>query len=347
MSRSKLATIKIAKQSSKGTAATTGFHCGLVKASGFMEDWKFAEQGVEHGCAAGSAVYRDLAQRSRTFYTVPGNVGGSLYPNMIGVILLGLGFSDSVSGTTAKTHVMTASTAANDPWLTVLHNIIADVGSDAERKAVDCRTTSLKFTADQNGVSYDAQFNGLSVGLALGTETKTDEAPYKLLRGSGTFALTFDPAGTPAVISSHSSNPPRTLEATITNPVQEDSYALWSNALTDLPRGEGIAIEGKFGGLPVQYSVMKQLGWGGASGTAPSGTWLPCSISAKFNAGVEITTGVPYSLQLDMPRAEVWLDPASFNASGGDTLLWTANFRAFAGTATPFTATLINTIATY
>lgn len=347
MSRSKLTTFKVAKQSAKGTAATTGFHCGLLTASGFSEDWKYADQGVEHGCAAGSSVYRDLSQRQRTFYTVPGEVSGALYPNMIGVLLLGMGFADSVSGTTAKTHVMTAAAAASDPWLTILHSLPADVGSDLERRAKDCRCVSLKLTANQSGIAIDASFNGMVVDTALGSETKTDEAPYKMQRGIGTFALTVDPAGTPVVLSSHTSNPPRGLEMTLTNPVLEDSYALWSTALDDLPRGEGIAVEGKFDSLPVQYSVMKHLSWGGSSGTGPSATWKPCSISYKFAAAEEITSGVPYSLQIDIPRAEVWLDPAGFRANGGNIVRWSANFRGFAGTASPFTATLINSIATY
>lgn len=347
MARSKLATFKIGLQPSKGTAASTSFHCGLLRGSGFAEDWKFAEQGVEHGCAAGSSVYRDLTQRQRTYYTVPGQVRGALYPNMIGVLLRAIGLADSVSGTTAKTHVMTAASLANDPWVTVLHNLPADVGSDVERLAKDCRVTSLKLTANNQGIAYDAQINGMTVGIATGSETKTDEVGYKLQRGNGTFTLSFDPAGTPATISSNSSNPPRSLEMTITNPVDEDSYPLWSGALDDLPRGEGLAIEGMFAGLPVQYSVMKQLGWGGAAGTAPSTTWLPCSISYKFNTGEFVTATTPYSLQIDVPRAEVWLDPAGFNANDGENVRWTARWRCFAGTASPFTATLVNAIATY
>lgn len=347
MSRSQVATFKVAKQASKGTAATTGFHCGLMKVSGFSPKFEVAENGIEHGCAAGSDVYRDKSQRVRTYYTVPGQAEANLYPNMIGVMFLGLGMTDSVSGTIAKTHVITAATSANDPYLTVLHNLAADVGADMERRSVDQRVTQLKLTADQNGVMWSSQFTGLTEGASLGTETKTDEVAYKLLRGVGTFTLSFDPGGTPVTISSNASNPPRSLEMTIDNPIATDDYALWSSALASLPRTEGIRIEGKFGSLPVQYSVMKQLMYGGASGTAPSSTWKPCSIDFKFATAEEITTGIPYSLQITIPRAEVWIDEAGFVAKNGDIVRWDFPWRAYAGTASPFTATLINTVTAY
>ena len=348
MARSALATFKAAKQASKGTAATTGYHCGVMQVSGGTPEWELAEPGVEHGCAVASNMFRDKSQRQRTYYTVPVDAEANLYPNLIGVLLLGLGLSDSVSGTTSKTHVMTPVTsAANDPYLSVLTELGADSGSSLERLIKDCRTTQLKIDADRNGVTYAAQLSGLSEATAAGTETKTDEPAYNLQRGIGTFALTFDPGGTPVVISSHSSSPPRELSMTIDNPVTTDEYALWSTALTDNPRGEGIRVEGEFRGLPLTWSVYKQLGWGGASGTAPSATWTMCSIDFKFSSAELVTTGVPYSLQITIPRAEVLLDPAGFRARNGEEMRWTAQWRLVASTGTPFTATLINGVTSY
>lgn len=343
----KSGTYKIAKQGSKGTAATTGFHCGLYTAIGLGEDWQFANDTAEHGCSTASTVYRDLSQRERTYCTLQGKAKGNFYPNVFGVAFLGLGFSDSVSGTTAKTHVMTAATAANDPWLSIIQDANADVSSTLERKAKDCRTTQIKVDADGSGVGWAAQFSGLSVGASSGTETSTTEPTYKMNRALGTFTLSFDPAGTPVTISSHSSNPPRSLSMTIDNPITTDDYPLWNAALGDLPRGEGIRAEGEFAGIPVQYSVYKQLMWGGASGTAPSATWLPCSIDMKFTTVAEITPGTPYSVQFTIPRAEVWLDANSFDRTGKEDGRWTLRWRLNATTGTPLTCTLVNTVSSY
>lgn len=348
MARSGLATFKVAKQSAKGAAASTGYHCGVMKASGGDAEFNLVESGVEHGCAVGTNMFRDKSQRARTYYTVPVSAEAWLYPNVIGPLLLGLGMSDSVSGTTIKTHVITpVTTAANDPYLSVLTDIGADSGSALERLIKDVRTTQLKIDANQDGVSYSAELSGLSLAASAGTETKTDEPAYKMLRNSGTFALTYDPAGTPVVISSHSSAPPRGLSITIDNPVTTEDYALWSAALNDSPRGDGIRVEGEFSGLPITWSVYKQLTWGGTSGTAPSTTWLPCSIDFKFQTAEIISASTPYSLQITIPRAEVWIDPAGFKANGADDIRWTAKWRLIASTSTPFTATLVNAIASY
>lgn len=343
----KRATFKVAKQSAKGTAATTGFHCGLYTTTGLGENWELVPDTDEHGCTTASTVFRDLSAPTRTFYTVEGNAEGFLYPNVIGAMILGLGFADSVSGTTAKTHVMTAASATADPWLTILHDGNADVGSTLERRAKDCRTTKLKIDADNNGVKWSADVAGLSLDTSLGTETSTTEPTTRMLRSLGTFALTFDPAGTPVVISSNSSNAPRGLSLTIDNPTSKDDYPLWSSALGDLPRDSGIRIEGEFSGIPVQYSVYKQLMWGGASGTAPSATWKDCSADIKFTTAEEITTGVPYSLQFTLPRIRAWLDPDNYKRTGANDGRWTIKWQMYVGTSTPVTATLINSVATY
>lgn len=348
MARSALATFKVAKQSGKGSAASTGYHCGLMRVSGGDAEWELAENGVEHGCAANTNMFRDKSQRQRTYYTAPVDFESALYPNLIGVLFLGLGMSDAASGTIAKTHVMTAvTTAANDPYLSVLTDIGADSGSSLERLIKDCRTTQLKIDANRDGVAYSGQLSGLSIGASAGTETKTDEVASKMQRGLGTFALTFDPAGTPVVISSHSSAPPRELSISFDNPVTTDEYALWSSALSDNPRGDGLRVEGEFQGLPINWTVYKQLMWGGASGTAPSQTWLPCSIDFKFTSADFITGATPYSLQVTIPRAEVLIDPAGFRARNSENVRWTAQWRLIANTSTPLTVTLINGISSY
>lgn len=348
MARSVLATFKVAKQSAKGSAASSGYHCGIMKVSGGTPEFELADSGVEHGCAVGTNMFRDKTKRARTYYTIPVDAEATLYPNVIGPLLLGLGMSDSVSGTTIKTHVITPVTAASsDPYLSVLTDIGADSGSTLERLIKDVRVTQLKIDADKNGVAYSAKMSGLSEAASAGTETKTDEPAYKLTRNSGTFALTYDPAGTPVVISSHTSAPPRGLSMTIDNPVTTDDYALWTTALNDNPRGDGIRVEGEFSGLPITWSVYKQLLWGGASGTAPSATWVECSLDFKFNSVEFVSASTPYSLQVTIPRAEVWLDPAGFRARNGDDIRWTAKWRLYAGTGSPFTATLVNAVASY
>lgn len=348
MSSGRTATFKLAVQGSKGTAATTGFHCGVMQSDGFGEMWELAEKDAEHGCAAGSAVYRDKSKRLRTFYKAQGKTKAHLYPNMIGAVMRGLGYADSVSGTTIKTHVFTAAAAGADPYCTALSYLLDDSGTGLERKAVDCKVTQLEISADSKGVTYSTEITGLSMGVAAGTETKTDEPAYAMLPNTGTFTLAYDPAGANTTVLSHSGIVPRSLKMTVSNPVYEDDYGLWSSSLASLNRSEGIRIEGELGGLPCNWTnIYKQFMWNGTSGTAPSPTWVECSLDFKFSAAEIIASATPYSLQVTLPRCEVWLDPDNFDFNGAGDVRWTTKFRAFAGTGTPSTFTLVNSIASY
>ena len=347
MATSRVATFKMATQSAKGTAATTGFHCGVTQTDGFGEEWEMIDKDAEHGCAAGSNVYAMKSPSIRTYYTVAGSTKAYLYPNLIGIMLRGLGFAAATSGTTILTHVFTAAASGADVYCTALSAMGADSGAVLERKAVDCKVTKLDINADSKGVVYSSEFLGLSSGDALGTETKTDEPAYAMMPNNGTFTLSFDPGGTPVTISSNATNPPRGLKASFTNPVFEDDYALWSTALGSLLRSTGIAAEGSFDSMPVIWANYNRLMRGGASGVAPSATWLPCSLQWKFNTAEFVSGATPYSLQVDIPRAQVWLDPKNFDNNGADDVRWSASWKCYAGTATPITFTLINATTTY
>ena len=85
-------TMKLAKQASKGTPATAGFMCGRFVRSEQQAIYEYIEAQGEHHCGVNLRPTLRKSLSRAGGYTVPLGAQGFLYPDVLGLVLLGLGF---------------------------------------------------------------------------------------------------------------------------------------------------------------------------------------------------------------------------------------------------------------
>lgn len=326
--------IRIAKQSGKGTPATTGFLCGLVEAHSLAPEFLLSGERTEHGCLPTTIPVMRRAAQKRLGYKMVGSVSGALYPYFFNQILYGSGMGVATSGTTVKTNLFTIASSANAPWLTVL----SDIGG--EIRATDCRVPSWKVDMNSEGVTYQADLLGLTEGNSAGSETHTAEKGYLMSLIGGTITLTYDPSGTPVSIYSDAIE----IGIEFSNPLKDDITTLKTFGLSELPQ-EGIDVSATIKVPDLDYNTYKRIVRGSTTGTAPSANTAYMSLDVKCISTEVVTAGTPFSWQFTIPKMQVNIDQNDFEANGSDAIYWGLTAQMISDTSTPISITGISDLA--
>ncbi len=334
------ARFKAAVQASQGTAKTTGFICGMLTRSTLRPQFDIADKGAEHGCGGADRATVHRSPSVRSSYLAIGQARGYLYPDFIGVLLAGAGFTPVTTGAGAdKTHTFKLSTRSAVKWLTILESMASN-----ELRGTDVRVDQLSLEANPDGVTYDASLRGLKVDESLGTETSNNETTVEMLPSRGSLTMYYDPAGANEDQINTATDTLTRASVQIANPLSDDR-SLWEFRRVDLAQ-RGIDVTGRIEGVEIDWETYERIVNGANNGTDPSPNTAICSVSLKWQSATNIpTAAVPYSLEIVVPRAEVTLD--EFAADGDSLVRWNYNWRMIDNTTDPIVITLINGVTSY
>ena len=335
------AVAKFAKQSAKGTPATTGFVTALATRSSLNAAFDNPQRTTEHGAGAADRATAHKSATRRGSYLARAQYGGYLYPNLFGIMLLGAGFKVTTTGAGAdKTHVFKLGLRSEQLYLTMLETI----GSKT-RRGSDMRVSALNLIGTQENVTFDATLAGLAMADAAGSETTTAEDTNQLLGSEGTLSLHYDPAGANTEILNTTTDTVQEVRLAISNPADEADRSIHTFGRADLPQ-TGVDITTNINGIEIDYSIYEDIIEGGASGNAPSPNTAICSLSYSFATAIDIATAsVPYSCTILIPHLEVNLD--DFTAEGDNLIRWNLTGRMIDDVTDPITITLVNAKTSY
>lgn len=335
------ATLKVARQSAKGTPATTGFITGLMEQSSFFVAFDEAQKAAEHGAGAVDRATARKSATQRSGYLVRGSFRQNFYPNLLGMWLRGAGFGVATTGTTERTHVFTLATRANVPWLTVLHAV-----GGRERRATDVRVNKLTLTAQPDSAKWSGEWRGLIESNAVGTETTTAESTAaELVSSEGSLEMNFDPAGTPTEILNTSTDDLTRFTFDIANSLDEADQALFRFGHADLVQ-TGLDITGTVEGALIDWAAYDLLVRN--SGANPSSAAAVCDLDVTIRSVVNLAgAAVPASFRIQIPRIEVLYNEDSFTAEADNLIRWSYNWRMLDIVTTPITITLVNLYTAY
>lgn len=329
-------TMKLGPQASKGTALATNLLCGRFTTSNMQPVFDYIEADAEHFCGiAARATVRKTASRIGG-YVVPFGGLGSLYPNFLGMILLGMGFKASTAGAgAAKTHTFTIDDVANAKWMTALQNM--GDGADAfERRVTDGRIETLRWDASVRGIQQAFAGYGITEDAAAGTEESVNEEDAMLLPSKGSATVSI---GGQAFTSKF-----RGLRFLINNPLDRNQQDMFAVKRSDLPP-TGIEAGGSLQRLDIDYTTYKRLNWGGASGTGPASTSVTGAVTFKFEAAEIVEATTPYSVEVILPSVEFRM--GQFQASGRDLIRFDLAFLMVDNVSEPITIKIVNKLAGY
>lgn len=337
------ATMKVAKQASKGTPASTGFITGMLTRSTMLPALDRIEKTPEHGVAVARATAHKTPTR-RGSYIVRGGYRGYLYPDLFGLWLLGTGFAVTTTGASAnKTHTFKLANRDAYSWLTVLWN--AD--GNNELRGTDVRGTRLMIDATPDGlVTYEGDFVGLTMGEAAGTETTTAEDTLgEMLPTEGTLTLAYDPAGTPVTVLSTPTDSLTRAQLTIANPLDENDRSIHRFARANVNQ-TGVDVTTLLEGLEIDWDIYNRIVNGSTSGTSPSTDTAIFSLTYSFESAANISgTAVPYSVTITIPRMELDID--DFAAEGDSLITWNTAGRMIDSVTDPITIALVSKKTSY
>lgn len=336
------ATFKVAKQASKGTPATTGFITGMMTHSELNPGIDKITKTAEHGVTYSRATAHKTPSR-RGSYLARGSYRGYLYPDLLGMMLLGTGFGVTTTGASAnKTHTFKLANRDAYSWLTVLHAL----DGNKERRASDVRGTRLMIDGTPDGVMLEGDFVGLTLGEAAGTETTTaEDTTGELLPTEGTLTLTYDPAGTPVAVVSTPTDSLTRVQLTINNPVDENDRSIHRFGRADINQ-TGVDVLARLEGLEIDWDIYDRIVNGSTTGSAPSVDTAIFQLVYSFESIVNITgTAVPYSVTVTIPRIEFALD--DFAADGDSLVTWNASGQMIDNVTDPITIALVSKKASY
>lgn len=327
----------IAAQSAKGTPATTGFVVGRMRESWLQPVYNLLEPGPEHTGEAHTRTTRRRTAARRDDYLMEFGGRMHLYPNMIGVLLRGIGFGvNTTNNTTYYSHAFTLANRTSYAWMSVLHRN-ADGADQFERKAADARLSNLTVEAGREGINCTFDGLALSEAQAAGTETTADEDDTRLAATVGSFTATI---GGVAIASKI-----RAATVAIDNPLSRDERALFQFDHDDLPP-EGVDITGTLGGIDVTYDLYKKLHWGGTAGTAPVEAVPEGIVSVTLNSPDNISgAAVPYGITFSLAKVELML--GNWRPTDANLLRADVTWRMIDTGSTPITVTLVNNKSSY
>jgi len=259
----------------------------------------------------------------------------AVYPNSLGAILLGLGFTATKSGTPVVTHVFTKAAADSAPYLTGL--VRMGSGSDLlVRQLQALRLSEARFDFGRQGMT--AAIRGLALNEKEGTGSETVTAEVDQMFAPFTGALAFGTLANVGCALSH--------QMTISRPIEEDDFCLHSYPLND-NQETSFAVSGVLQGVPFTENFYKELVYGGIAATTPSGVTLTDTLTFDFESPANISgQAVPYSVEFDFLKVAVTL--ANFQASGNNVVRADVAWRMIDDAVnSPLTVTLANEVATY
>ena len=328
----------IGVQSAKGTAATSNFHRALALRSRLGEP-NFTEMGAEEVEHSGAHQRATAAQGTpvRTGYVIPWSVRSYLYPQTIGDLLIGFGFSVSTTGASAPyTHTFTLADADAEKWISIMQALGED-SARYERKARDGRVNQLQFQASRTGVEYTASGNALTEADSAGTETVAAEVDAKMTQAAGSFTITSDD------LTEASLGNPRSQTVTFDNPTEEDDQTAASFANADMaPTGK--RVSGTMSGFTFGETLYKELNWGGSS--APAVAIPEAQLVWKWQSPVIAGGSTPHSIQFTIPVAQV--NMRMVDVEGGGKYVFDMAWRMLDRSASaPITIALVNSTASY
>lgn len=322
-------------QSAKGTAATS-FVVGRMRQSFINPDFDEQPPVPEH--FGGSNLRATVAKSppDRTGYLMRAGGRQRLKPEFIGVLLRGAGFGVNTTGSTVKTHAFTIADRSLAAWITIMEKMGEGAGA-WERKAKDCRVSSITLNAGGGEIALNYTAAGLSEAESSGSETVAVEPDQSIVPSTGSCTLTI--GGTP-VFSRLTS-----AELTINNPLEEGEQALHSALRDDLPP-TGLEISGRLIGVDFDKDVYKKINWGGTGGTAPSISTPLAVLSQTFESAAVISgQAVPFAITVAVPVAA--LTPYEPIAEDRNLIRADIGWSMVDNVTTPITISLVNLKTAY
>lgn len=319
------------KQTAKGTPAAAGGVTGRFQQSNLQATYEYIEAQDEH---FGGSNLRPTVRKSYSYKSgllVPFGGMGFVYSDFLGLVFVGLGMADAVTGTTDKTHTFTISERAAQAWVTAIQSL-GDGANKYVRRATDGRIEQMRLDVGPQGMT--AAFAGVAIdeSEATGEEDADEETDLMLLPSKGAATISMDAVAFTGAV--------RGLRLVMSNPVDRRDQALWSIKRGDLaPTGleVGLILQG----VDMTYDVYQRLTWGGAAGTGPVQGAVRGAADFKFESVAANSGGsLPASLQMILPSLEMRL--GNFQARGRDLVRADISCLMIDDVATPLTARLVN-----
>lgn len=335
------AVFRVAKQSAKGTPAASGFVTGMMLRSGLNAAFDKLDKGAEHGIVFTRATAHRTPTR-RGSYVARGTFRSKLYPDLLGMLLLGAGFGVTTTGASAnKKHTFKLASRDAYSWLTALSEL-----PGKKRRATDCRVSQIVIDGGIDGVFYEGTLAGLTLGEATGSETAAaEDTDGEMLPSNGTLTLIYDPAGAATTIVETPTDSLERVQLTINNALDENRRSLHRFGRADLPQN-GVDVLASLTGVPVKWDLHDMIQNGSAAGTSPSTEPGVFSLGYSFESTADIAGAlVPYRLGITVPRIEFDLD--DFQADGDNLVLWNLSGRMIDDTTDPITIELESLKASY
>ena len=324
------------KQSGKGVAGGTDGVCGRFQQSNLQTVYEYIEADSEHFCGLNLRPTVRKTTSYKSGYSVQFGAMGLIYSNMMGMVLLGLGFKVATVGTTEHTHTFTIGDRADHGWLTALQSL-GDGSDKYSRLAVDSRIEQIRIDVGPQGMSGAFTGVGIEETAAAGTEDPDLETDLMLLPSKGSATISLGGGAFEATI--------RGLRLMVSNPLDKREQALFSLKRGDLA-ATGMEIGGVLQGIDMTYDTYKKLMWGGTAGTGPTQGAVSGAVDVKFeSAGLIQGSSLPASLQAIFPKVEYRL--GQFQARGKDLIRADIAFLMIDDNATPATFKLVNDRAAY
>lgn len=175
------ATMKLAKQASKGTPASADFICGRFVQSSLQSVMQYIETQGEHHCGVNVRPTLRKGLSRVGGYIVPFGAQGFLYPDLVGMIALGLGFkftssralrndTQRVTITGNPTGGTFTLTSGGTPTSSLAYNATAAQVETALAALVSIGTGNVSVQGDPGG-PYTVEFIGTLAGDPVATMT--------------------------------------------------------------------------------------------------------------------------------------------------------------------------------
>lgn len=321
--QSALATVGVAKQSAKGSVASTAtFGHGLTDGSVLTVEVDQSLEEHTSGKRTSVGVNRVAVMPGAEF---------SCRAHSKTVGLYGYGALGAIATTGAGPYTHTITLGDDLPYLTVFGALAGNY-----YKVSDVKVDELAFSWDGNEpleVAVTSMGTTLEVLGSAFTKTNDEAAASYFTPIGGTFSVDVDGgSGTAATAKIN------TGEVTITNNAEQIMVA--GNIEPDDIAVGRQEIEVSFEVTPNDLNLWRTIVTGSSAGTAASGSVLYGAFSCQFVNGSDTLTlaGTRVAFTTDFPDA----DPA-----GGTITLTLAGLAVSDGTTSPLTMTLVNSQASY
>ncbi len=318
--QSALASIGVAKQASKGSAASDPTYL----------------HGITDGQIMTVEVSQDLEARTSGTRFAPSVNRTAVMPGLdftcrghassIGLWIYGAMGAVSTTGAGPYTHVF--STGSDLPYLTAFGNLDSNLYS-----VEDAKVDSLEVSWSENS-PVEFAVTGMGTTIAYPgslTPTTDDSAASYLLPAGGSFQIDIDGSTLAAAkitggsVSINNNLNPIMLSGTLTP--------------SDVFPGQQ-AVEVSLDVTPENLNDWRTILTGSAAGTSVSNVPVYGSLSMQFTDGTN-------TLTLASTKVAFTTDFPSADAGGGPVTLSLAGLVVIPSSGSPFTATLVNSVATY